>query len=182
MPRLDPPMKWSWVEPSSCRGTHPQPPRAKPFTGFVPRAPSCAQEVPRRRLVVGWDTLVAVWWVARDMFRRHRREGCRAGQALHAPGWQGAAVGRFGSNAPPPPSKKHGAWDTLWPEVIGEKDALGPWWAAPRAWWGAAVGRLGSNLWALHDADGSTPREAESGWTAPGCFNSWPQGAYVRQR
>ena len=32
MPRLDPPMKWSWVEPSSCRGTHPQPPRAKPFS------------------------------------------------------------------------------------------------------------------------------------------------------
>ena len=40
VPRLNPAMKWSWVEPSSCRGTHPQPPRAKPFTGFVPRAPS----------------------------------------------------------------------------------------------------------------------------------------------
>ena len=38
--------------------------------------------LPRRRLVVGWDTLVAVWC--------HRREG-----------WQGAAVGRPGSNAHP---------------------------------------------------------------------------------
>ena len=78
MPRLDPPMKWSWVEPSSCRGTHPQPPRAKPFTGFVPRAPS------QRRHGDG------VLWLGGTLSWRFGgwpvtcsdpREGCRAGQA-----------------------------------------------------------------------------------------------------
>ena len=54
------------------------------------------------------------------------------------------------------------------------KDAPG---GPPRAWWGAAVGRSGSNLRARR----FTPGEAESGWTAPGCLNSWSQGACMRQ-
>ena len=148
MPRLDPPMKWSWVEPSSCRGTHPQPPRAKPFTGFVPRAPSCAQEARRRRVVVGWDTLVALWWVARDMFRPERR------QAAPRP-WQGAAVGRFGSNAPP----RRFAWDTLvavWWVARSHRREGRPWWAAPRAWWrfwGDRLALLGRSHWSFIKKD-----------------------------
>ena len=123
----------SWNPPAATQ--------SKTFRGFC-AACSLPHEARRRRVVVGWDTLVALWWVARDMFRPERRLPSRAGtprpwQAAPRP-WQGAALGRFGSNAPPLTSGDGGG--DLWVARSHRREGR-IWWAAPRAWWGAAVGR-----------------------------------------
>ena len=132
MPRLDPPMKWSWVEPSSCRGTHPQPPRAKPFTGCAACSFLCTGGT--ATACCGWVGHSRGALVARDMFRPERRLPSRAGtprpwQAAPRP-WQAAAVGRFGSNAPP--RRRWFAWDTLvavWLVARSHRREGRPWWA-----------------------------------------------------